>query len=251
MKQRPLINYFGGKFTSRKWILANLPPSKTYVEPFGGGGTILLFKDRVKNEVYNDIDGEIVNVFKVVRDRYQELKRYLQFTPYSREVYDEARLYSFCPVERAAKTIIKSFMGIGDSINNNTGFRNSISQNSSPATGFKNYLEYLEFFSERLRGVIIERLDWKDCIQRYDKSHTTFYIDPPYLHNLRVSKKSYKFELTNTDHQELVNVLSKIKGHCLLSGYDNEIYDQLGWKKLYKTIDTQNSKRLEVLWVKK
>lgn len=248
MRDRPLLNYYGGKFTSRNWIISHIKKNKTYVEPFGGGANILLFKERSKNEIYNDLDDEIVNVFKIMRDKSDALKHYLKYTPYSRSIYINSRNNTKCDVERAAFTIIKSFMGIGDSINRATGFRNSISQNSSPSTAFKNYIDHIDVFVDRLKGVVIEQLDWMDCITRYDRHDTSFYVDPPYLHSTRLTNNSYKHEIAESDHLVLISILKNIKGHCVLSGYDNDIYDELGWSKSYKKVDTQSSKRTEVIW---
>lgn len=245
--RRPLLNYFGGKYTLREWIISKFPEHKIFVDVFGGGGNIILAKPPAKLDVYNDIDSEVYNVFKMARDHGDALKTSLMLTPYSREEYIKSRKWTADKLERARRTIVKSYMGIGDSIKNANGFRNSKTSNSSPAKGFKNYVDYFDFFIERLRGIFLEKLDFRECIKKYDTENTLFYLDPPYITSTRISKSSYKYEMTDSDHVELVQLLSEAKGSFILSGYENDIYPK-EWATERIDTNSQQSKRKEILY---
>ncbi len=248
--KRPILDYYGGKFILRKWVMDYFPDHSIYVEPFGGGASVLLSKDPVKVEVYNDIDDEIVNFFDVAKNRGKELHNHLVHTPYSRSIYLRAREVVSDPLEMAVNTVVKSFFGIGDSIHNSSGFRNSKTSNASPSKTFKNYVDYFPHFIERLRPVVIENLSYGDVIAKYDSEKTLFYADPPYVFSSRSKKHSYGHELSDNDHIELLEKLSQVKGSVVLSGYENDIYKRLDWPKYKKETRTQKNKRTECLWVK-
>lgn len=247
---RPILNYHGGKFMMRKFIIEKMQKHEIYVEPFGGGASVLLSKAPVRIEVYNDLDSEIVNVFNVAKFHGQELIRRLKLTPYSRELYLDARPRVNCPIGQAVNTIVKSFMGIGDSIHNGTGFRNSKTSSTSPAVSFKNYADFFDFFIERLRGVIIESLHYSEILKKYDSEKTLFYLDPPYIASTRSKLNAYGHEMTDLDHVEMVEKIQLLKGSVLLSGYENEFYNRLSWARYTKNVSTQKLSRQEILWVK-
>jgi DNA adenine methylase len=247
--RRPFLNYYGGKFTARTWITSRFPEHKIFVDVFGGGGNIILSKTPSKVDVYNDIDSEIHNLFSVARGHGDALKTSLILTPYSREEYNNVRGPTLDRIERARRTIVKSFMGIGDSIHNKTGFRNSTSSNASPSKTFKSYVEYFDFFVDRMRGIFLENLDFRECIKKYDTEETLFYLDPPYIHSTRMSTKNYGHEMTNNDHIEMVEIIKSIKGNFILSGYENDLYPK-EWVVNKKESNTQTTKRTECLYMK-
>lgn len=135
------------------WIISHFPEHRIYVEPFGGGGSVLLRKPRSYAEVYNDLDSEIVNLFRIVRERGDELARALRFTPYSREEYLATAETSEDPLERARRTVVRSFMGFSStSIHRNTGFRSDSNRSgTTPAHDWASYPETLSHTMERLR----------------------------------------------------------------------------------------------------
>lgn len=250
MKKRPVLNYFGGKYFLANWIISHFPDHKIYVEPFGGGGSVLIKKAAAKIDVYNDLDEEIVNVFTVLRHYGDMLKEQLELTPYSRSEYAKAREITRDPIERARRTIIRSFMGIGDSIHNKSGFRNSKTSNCSPSKTFRSYVDELNDLVERMRSIIIEGLDYRLILDKYDTEQTLFYLDPPYPHITRSAKHSYRHEFTSKDHEEFITNVKKLNGHVIISSYENDIYDKLGWPKVFKEANTQKNKRIEVLYLK-
>lgn len=248
-----MVRYHGSKFRIAPWIISYFPEHKVYVEPFGGGAGVLLKKDRSYAEVYNDLDGEMVNLFLVARDKGKKLKEYLKLTPFSREVYFKAYEQGGTDIERAAKTVIKSIMGFGgDSIRQKSGFRgNSNRSYTTPAHDWAHYPEALKEIIDRLRGVVIENMPAIDLIKKYDRPDALFYIDPPYLHSTRQSSKRYSFEMSDKDHEELSKVLHKVKGKVIVSGYDSKLYNNLyaGWHRMTKeTLADGAKKRTEIIW---
>lgn len=253
---RPILRYFGGKFKIAPWIIEQFPQHRIYAEPFGGGASVLLRKTRSYGEVYNDLDEEIVGVFRVLQSDFDRLKHRLANTPFSRSEYDLA--YTSCEdaTERAARTIIRSMMGYGNSAQRacgKTGFAamNSVTGNTR-ASQWKNWLECLEQFRDRLMGVVIENRPAIEVIAQQDTDGSLFYLDPPYVSSTRISGE-YKYEMTDDDHRELCRVLQGIKGMAIISGYDNEIYRELGWQTKSMTTFSMagkaSPKRKEVLWI--
>jgi DNA adenine methylase len=181
--KRPALRYHGGKWNLAPFLLSHFPPHRIYVEPFGGGASVLLRKPRSYAEVYNDLDNEIVNVFLQLRDNGQELKSLLTLTPFARTEFKEASLRVTNPVDQARRTIIKSFMGFGsDVIRRQSGFRaNSNRSGTTPAHDWRNYADVLDYLIERLRGVVIECRDFEQIMKAHDTPDTLFYVDPPYV----------------------------------------------------------------------
>lgn len=250
MVTRPLLNYYGGKWTSAKWIISNFPEHELYVEVFGGAASVLLLKPRSNREVVNDIDSEIVNVYEAVRDHGRELSSKLLLTPFSRAEYALARIPAKDKLEAARRTVVKSFMGIGDSISNENGFRNSKTSTTCPAKQWVNWHSALDAIIGRFNGVMIECRNWKDILRIYDSPSTFFYLDPPYVHSSRNSRHTYTYEFTDADHEELIESIQKLSGRCIISGYEDPTYSSLEWVKVKKDFKTQGAGfKTECLWL--
>jgi site-specific DNA-adenine methylase len=189
--KRPLVRYHGSKWSIAPWIISYIPKHRVYVEPYGGGASVLLRKSRAHEEVYNDLDGDIVNLFRAARDNGEELRRLIELTPFSREEYLKAYKPTDDPVEQARRTVIRAFMGRAS-----TGATGKISDSGSIATGVKakttgcgktsakvwdSYPGALQAIIRRLKGVVIENKDALEVIDQHDSTQTLFYIDPPYL----------------------------------------------------------------------
>lgn len=248
--KRPLLDYFGGKWRIADKIISNLPAHKSYVEVFGGAASVLFKKQPSKNEIYNDINSEVYNLFVVLRNSSEELRKLLALTPYSREEYYSCREVSNNPIEQARRTIVKSWFGIGDSLDNETGFRVSLSQGGSTTKPWVSYVDHLEAYSQRLRAVILENLDYKEVIFRYDKPDTLFYVDPPYTPISRNKLNAYKYEFNMKQHEELLAILQNVKGKVVLSGYEKG-YESILWPKIVIPARANGSGgRSEILWIK-
>jgi DNA adenine methylase len=269
--KRPIGQFYGGKWLLAPWILSYMPPHRVYVELFGGGGSVLLRKPRSDLEVYNDLDSEIVNVFRVLRDRPGELVRAIDLTPYSREEYELACEFSEEPVERARRCVVRMSMGHSgagsqyDPTGANGGppgfATGELRMGGTHAGGWESLVSALAGIVDRIKGVTVEHKNALDLIPVWDSPGTVFYADPPYLSEVRRSKSIYKYEMTEGQHIALAHALNGIKGSALVSGYDSPLYSELyvGWQRYEKQARSQgasrkntlaDTSRVEVLWVK-
>lgn len=253
--RRPIVRYHGGKWLIAPWIIDHFPPHRKYVEPYGGGASVLLRKSRVYSEVYNDLDGEIVNLFRVARDYGEDLRRVLYLTPFSKDEFLSSYQPVDDPIEQARRTVARSFMGFGsNSHNRKTGFRsNSDRSGTTPALDWRNYPDALVMIIERLRGVVIENGDALDIIKQHDKPGTLHYVDPPYLASVRDRGIDYRHEMTEEQHIELSKLLKGLDGNVVLSGYPSELYNDLygAWTRFDRTALADGArKRTECIWVK-
>jgi len=256
---RPTLRYFGGKFLLAPWVIEHFPDHRVYVEPYGGAASVLLQKKRSYAEIYNDIESGVVSFFRVLQnpEKAQELERLLRVTPFARDEFKESHNISkeMCDIEKARRMIIRSFMGFGaDSVSNTakrTGFRaNSNRSGSTPAHDWANYPEEIKVFTERLSGVVIENRPAMECFDSFDGPDTLFFLDPPYVHQTRKTKHGYNFEMTDQDHQQLLDRVQSIKGMVILCGYDNLIYNNLKWEKIRKKACADGARdRIECLWM--
>ena len=221
---------------------------------------MLLRKPRSYAEIYNDLDGEIVNVFRVVRDHGDELRCALELTPFARDEFLLSYEPSDDPVEQARRTITRSFMGFGSAAvcGEISGFRaNSNRSGTTPAKDWRNYPDILPAIIERLRGVVIESKDAAEVIQQHDGPETLHYVDPPYVHETRsrgnpYCDKGYKHEMTDDQHRNMAAVLKTLQGAVVLSGYRCPLYDDLfsSWERIDRAAHADGARdRVESLWL--
>lgn len=255
---RPALRYHGGKFRLAPWIIQHLPPHRCYVEPFGGGASVLLSKPRAYAEVYNDLDGEVVNLFRVARDHSDALVRAIELTPFSRKEFEQAYEPTDDPIEGARRTAVRSFMGFGSAgvTKQVTGFRaNTTRAYTTPATDWRNFPDALRAVIERLRGVVIENRDAVDAMRHHDGEHTVHYVDPPYVletRHFRGRSPSYRHEMTDEQHQRLALALAELRGMVVISGYRCALYDALfvDWQRVDIATRADGAKRrIESLWL--
>ena len=260
----PLLRYHGAKWRLAPWIISHFPRHRIYVEPFGGSGSVLLRKKRSEVEVYNDLDGEIVNLFRVARDNGEELSRLVFLTPYSRDEFIKSFVPSEDPLEQARRTIVRSFQGFGSGYVTATkgskcarpeyGFRIGWRcRGNKPHTNWCHVSDTVMSVIERLRGVVIENTSFQMVIKKNNTDDTLIYADPPYVSATRDHGNDYRHEFTEDDHVELAGELHKAAGPVIVSGYHSELYDDLyhDWEIREKESQTAgNTKRLEVIWIK-
>jgi DNA adenine methylase len=258
------FGWYGGKFSHLDWLLPNLPECFHYCEPFAGSGAVLLNRIPSPVETYNDIDGEVVNFFKVLREEKDLLIEKIALTPFSREEFGIAcelnpdisnleRARRFYIRARQVRTGLAQTASIGRWANCKNTSRSGMSGVVSRWLGG---IEQLEFIAERLLRVQIENRPAVDIIKLYDSKETLFYCDPPYIHSTRGDTKSYKFEMNNYDHKTLADVLNRVDGYVAVSNYECELMEELypskKWAKVFapqKTIHSTKDIRQEVLWV--
>ena len=261
-KQRSLVRYHGGKWKLAAWIIEQMPDHKVYTETFGGGGSVLLRKPRSYAEVYNDLNGEIVNLFKMARDEGLRLKELLRLTPFSREEFENSYEYSDCNIEQARRTVVRSFMGFGASAitRSPSGFRPNTKGSAVPARSWRTYPDSLDFIIERLQGVVIENRPATDIILQHDSPETLHYVDPPYVFSTRGAKSKkgnspkhqYSHEMSDEQHIEFACFLKTLKGKVILSGYNCPLYEQIfnDWLRIDKDVKADgNAQRTESLWL--
>jgi DNA adenine methylase len=252
---RPALRWHGGKWLLAPWIIANLPPHRVYVEPFGGAASVLIRKPRSYAEVYNDLDGEVVNLFQVLRGPdAAQLVESVRLTPFARQEQVSAYEVSGDPIERARRLVIRSFMGFGSNGHNRkTGFRaNSNRSGTTPARDWANYPIGLQQVADRFQGVVVENRDAKEVMAAHDGAETLHYVDPPYLPETRDKGGDYAHEMTPEQHAELLAFLPTLAGKVVLSGYPHPSYDQAlpGWRRIErKALADGARERVEALWL--
>jgi len=239
---RSPIKWFGGKGHMAAKIVPLLEQIQhsRYIEPFGGGASILFAKRPVSVEVYNDVDSGLVNFFRVLcdPDLFEQFYRRVEMAPYSRELFNEARVRwrdEPDPVKRAALWFVVARQSFGGKFGSGFGTVVTASSRGMAETCSKwiSTIDSLPQVSERLRRVQIEQADWRVILERYDTDETLFYVDPPYVSSTRSAEK-YEHEINEEDHEDLVNCLLTIDGMAILSGYASDIsvpLEQAGWKR--------------------
>lgn len=254
MGARPILRYHGGKWKLAPWIIANLPNHRVYVEPYGGAASVLLCKPRSYAEIYNDLDGEIVNLFRVAREAGTALRRLVQLTPYARAEFELSHRVADDRLEQARRTLVRSFMGFGSNAHHQcTGFRaNSTRPTSIPAHDWMRFPDALDGIIARLQGVVIEQRHAFEVMQAHDGPHTVHYVDPPYVSGARDGGSDYRHEMSDSDHRDLARVLCTLQGMVVLSGYASALYDELyaGWRCLARRAYADGARqRTERLWL--
>lgn len=249
---RQILKYPGAKARLADWIISYMPKHNVYVEPYAGSASILLSKARCHIETINDIDGEIVNFFKILRDRPDELIKKINLTPFARDEYKNAFKHTDDGMERARRYVVRCWQGFGCSQVYQNGFKSGQqSKSPNPAKAWAELPRVMRETVDRLKGVQIENLPALELLQRYNTPDVFIYADPPYYPGTRKGYL-YKHEMTEQDHIELLTTLNKHPGMVMISGYDNEIYDQYlkGWRKIQKETQAEaGHKRVETLWM--
>ena len=236
------IRWFGGKGILAPEILKHFPPEyTTYVEPYGGGASLLFAKDVKGVEVYNDKDEIVVNFFKVLREYPAMFHNQVHLMPYSREEYESAKEVlekdkADSPLTDAVQFYIRARQCIGGDVF--SGWSYGITKDV--VHKWMNAIDKLPFIVERLRYVQVECLDGVECIKKYDTKETFFYVDPPYRHVARSSTR-YRVDMKDWQHTELLKCLNEVEGMVLLSGYHNLMYDDKLKDWYYRNIETQDN----------
>lgn len=247
------VRYHGGKVRIADRIVGLFPSHETYVEPFGGGAAVLLAKPRVKLEVYNDLDEDMVVLFQVVRERSGELARLIAMTHWSRAEHELSYLSTVDPLERARRVLVRSHFGMnGAGIFKKTGFRSAgWRQNKLPVHCWTDLPDVIIETCSRMMSVVIERRPAVDVMRQNDRQSTLHYVDPPYLPETRDRGTDYRHEMTRADHEALLCAVRGLNGKIVLSGYASPLYDAAlhDWRRIeISAVADGGKKRVEVLW---
>lgn len=265
-KRKKLLafRWYGGKYTHLDWLLPLLPRTHIYVEAFAGSATVLINREPSPVEVLNDIDGEITNFFRVLRDKPEELIEKLYLTPFSRKEYQRAIALKgrvdLDPVERARLFFVRTEqarLGLGQYATPGRWAWHKHTSRGGMAGGVSRWINRilaLWAVAERLKRVQIENDDALNVIRRYDSKDTLFYLDPPYPHEARGDPRVYNYEMTEHQHRELAELLHTVKGKVALSGYKTRLLEELygDWTRIDappKTIHSSKKKRQESLYI--
>jgi DNA adenine methylase len=257
------FGWYGGKFSHLDWLLPLLPDCHHYCEPFAGSGAVLLNRGPSPVETFNDLDGEVVNFFRILREQKERLVEAIGLTPFSREEFALAcevspnlsgfeRARRFYVRARQVRTGLAQTASIGRWANCKNTSRAGMSGVVSRWLGA---VEDLPDVAQRLLRVQIENRPADEVIRLYDAPTTLFYCDPPYVHSTRGDSKAYGFEMTDAQHRDLAKLLNSVQGMVALSNYQAKILDDLypasKWHKTISPARTNHStkdKRVEILW---
>lgn len=260
---KALIRYPGSKWGLANWIIGHFPAGyerMVYLEPFVGSGAVFFNKRPGAVETINDLDSNIVNLFRVLREQPDELHRVLELTPYSREEYDLAFEECDDPLEKARRFMVMTTQTIGAKLDGTKcGWRNhKVPKIGGTACKWGGICadSIIEIASLRLRGdtthlVQIEHQDAFTLIERYNNSNVLMYLDPPYLRNTRRSGKLYKHELNTEEQKRLLELITASKAKIIISGYENELYDTVlsSWHKdITESQVTSGAVATEAIW---
>ncbi len=264
------FGWYGGKYSHLDWLLPLLPEATHYCEPFGGSAAVLLNRKPSFIETYNDIDGEVVNFFRVLRDQQEELIKAIGLTPFSREelrIAVEESLEGVSELERARRFFVRARQvrtGLAQTASAGRWAHCKLTSRAGMAGAVSRWLGSVEGLSEivqRLLRVQIENAPAIEVIQRYDSTETLFYCDPPYPHDSRSDVNAYGFEMKDMEHRALAEVLHNVQGKVALSSYHCKLMVELygDWdyiesspKKAHSTntrSDNVKQDRVEVLWI--
>ena len=250
--KKSVLVWIGGKFFLLKYLNKLLNTKhRIYVEVFGGAGHLLFYKEKSEIEVYNDIDKRLVNFFRIIKneDDFKKFKEIIQNYKFNKKSFIEAK-------ENINKTNDKVMKAVYFFVLNRLSYAGncqSYSKCLKKRKSYKNIIKfYLDYAHNRLKDVIIENLDFKDCILKYDSKDTLFFIDPPYLK----SEGLYDYELTTERHLELLKLVKSCKAKVILCSDNNEVYKEelKSWNK--KTIRTylfmvkakKRKRRLDIIY---
>jgi DNA adenine methylase len=262
---KPPFGYYGAKQRLAAQIIETLPPHNAWVEGFCGSAAITFAKKPAPIEVVNDLDGNIVNLFRVLRKRHTALASVIALTPYARQEFVNAGRgrKKLTSIERARRFLARTMMTVnGDAKDAGFSYSSSFTRGGKEArvSRWHNLPERLGEVAERLRNVRIENLDARRLLKLFlNRPATLVYLDPPYF-----VKRDHEYVIDANDedfHRELLMLCCRAKCMILLSGYDTPLYKEMlrakdGWKRVAIKTRTRDTKgkdyvRNEVLWQNK
>lgn len=262
-KRMIAFGWYGGKFSHLDFILPNLPDGERhFCDVYGGSAAVIINRQPAPVETYNDIDSEVVNFFRVLRDpaTSEQLIKAIALTPFSREELVRALEFAADPLERARRFFVRARQtrtGLAQTSSEGRWAHCLLTSRAGMAGAVSRWLGSVEGLSEivqRLQRIQIENAPALEVIERYDSAETLFYIDPPYVHEARGDTKAYGVEMSDDDHRDLAELLTGIEGRAAISGYRTAIYDDLFglWRRIDadpKTCHSVRQIRQESLWV--
>lgn len=260
-EMKPVLKYPGSKWRMADWLISLMPPHKSYLEPFFGSGAVFFRKPPSRIETINDMDGEVINLFRCIRERPGELAKAVACTPYSRGEYEQAWDHFKAGdwarpdvVEAARLTLVRYCQAYGSKVIYKCGWKNDRAgrEYAYSVRYWCQLPERIIAAAERLKAAQIEQAPAVDVIRRFRHPDVLIYADPPYELSTR-SGKQYIVEMAEeAQHVELLNTLKEHPGPVILSGYDNDLYNEhlQGWLKLHRRAQVEGgAPRIETVWL--
>jgi DNA adenine methylase len=250
-----VIRYPGAKWTLAERIVEQFQPHFHYVEPFFGSGAVFFSKPPVPHEIINDRNSLVSNLFTMLRDRSDDLCWAIETTPWSRDEYNRCDELAEDPLESARRFVVRCWQAHASDLAKKTGWKNrGPSQRAQGMSHRWNKVpEQLRVLALRLKDAEIENRGALEVIERHGGTDCLIYADPPYPHSVR-TQHMYSDEMSDEDHILMLKVLRAHPGPVVISGYANELYDDVlgSWNRVVmKAPKTEKGAyRVEVLWVK-
>ena len=246
MDLAPVLKWPGAKWRIADRIIREFPAHEVYVEPFFGSGAVFFRKAPSGIETINDIDGEVVNLFRVIRESPQELCAMVEMTPFSRDEYEQTYdADEDNPLHRARNFLVRTWQAYGGRTRSHPPWAVDRTSKVYRLRYWNMLPERIAATVERLKMAQLEHMDAKELIPQYNNPNTLLYVDPPYLKKARQSGRLfYEFEMHQQNtHLELLKLCLKHRGSCIISSYPNELYDSVleGWEKQSFQVATNNA----------
>lgn len=214
-KMKPVVPWMGGKRRLAKHLLPLFPAHQTYVEPFAGGAALFFMKQPAKVEIINDVNGELVNLYRVIKNHLEEFIRHFKWCLVSREEYLTLKVINpdtLTDIQRAARFYYLQKLSFGGKVSGQT-FGTAAS--APPKLNLLRIEDDLSQAHLRLSRTLIEHLDWQECIRRYDRDYTLFYLDPPYFQTA-----GYGVDFGLDQYQKMAEIAKNAKGKVIISVND-------------------------------
>lgn len=256
---KSVIKYPGSKWNIAPQLVELIPEHHSYVEPFFGSGAVLFNKPVSDIETVNDLDSDVVNLFRCIQKDSERLARLVMTTPFSREEYE--RQFDGCTstlyasnFQRAAGFLIKCWQGHGFRTNGyKVGWKNDVVGREKAYALWNWYRlpDWIIDITERLRKVQIENRPALEVIERFNYSQVFMYLDPPYMLGTR-SGKQYMHEMTDAEHEELLQTITQSRAKIMISGYETDMYNDYlsGWdKRQFSSCAEHGKPRVETVWM--
>ena len=256
--KRPALRYYDGKWNLGPWIISHFPPHVNYLESFGGAASVLIQKPRSRLETYNDLNHDVFNFFRALRECPDKLIESIKLTPFAREEYELCRLLSDDPIESSRRFYCRSYLSIDPATN---GYRSGLrflkdGSSGSPPSDIQGFFraDYLYKIAERFQGVQIECRDAIEVIEKYDSIDTLHYVDFPYVQSTRERPNRYATDIQDDYHIRAAKVLHECSGFVIISGYACQLYVELYEARDWRRIDIEsktngNGINIESLWL--